>query len=361
MSSPAYAERAPPGADAAGGPAADGAALPATGAMRDPTAHVPAHPLARVLNALNELAAIRDVENLLKSAVVVARDCIGFERAVLFSRDATPRVVRLRGSWGIDADGQVTEARSLLHECTGAEQGALLQLHQDGRLWRHYGAPALDGAPCLPPRGIDWSWVVATPLIAGGRLIGILYNGGGAHTPLDEAKQLEAAILCGCIGVQLLPLRHRLALRASEPVEPRSMLVERVRATVHETPALRGAAIAEQLGLSSGHLARKFKHEVGVSLVEYRQRLLLERFFVVLGRGQVTLLDAATEAGFGSYAQFHRVYRKLMGAAPYESLTRRPAPGQPAPEAPGPSAPLTSNDDALRLRAVPRWPGAGNA
>jgi AraC-like DNA-binding protein len=28
------------------------------------------------------------------------------------------------------------------------------------------------------------------------------------------------------------------------------------------------------------------------------------------------LLDAALEAGFGSYAQFHRVYRKFLGTTP---------------------------------------------
>jgi AraC-like DNA-binding protein len=35
------------------------------------------------------------------------------------------------------------------------------------------------------------------------------------------------------------------------------------------------------------------------------------------------LLDAALEAGFGSYAQFHRVYRKLVGTAPRDYLTTR--------------------------------------
>lgn len=346
MNCPACAEPVPasPGAASGADVAADVAAdVEASGEAVDagipaPVGAADLHPLARVLNAVNELAVIPDVEDLLKSAVLLARDGLGLERAVLFARDPTPRVVRLRGAWGIGADGQLTDARGLLHECRASEHTALLHLHHEGRLWRHYSSPALDGAPWLRPSGTDWGWVVATPLIAGRRLIGIFYNGGERHVPVDERKQLELAILCGCLGVQLLPRQHRLAWNASEPPGPRSAMVEQIRRTINETPALRGSVLAARLGLSSGHLARTFKREAGVSLVEYRQRVLLERFFAALDRGHTRLLDAATEAGFGSYAQFHRVYRKLMGAAPYESLSQHAPAGmvERAPVPPGP-------------------------
>jgi AraC-like DNA-binding protein len=57
---------------------------------------------------------------------------------------------------------------------------------------------------------------------------------------------------------------------------------------------------------------------MGVSLVDYRNRLRIDRFFEAIHRSGSTgnLLDAALEAGFGSYAQFHRVYRKFVGATP---------------------------------------------
>jgi AraC-like DNA-binding protein len=70
--------------------------------------------------------------------------------------------------------------------------------------------------------------------------------------------------------------------------------------------------------VSAGHLARAFKREMGVSLVDYRNRKRLDRFFEIIQRMGNTsnLLDAALEAGFGSYAQFHRVYRKFLGTTP---------------------------------------------
>src|SRR5689334_21595669 len=107
MSCPACAEPVPTSPGAVSGAHAEAD----VGACVEPAIREPAigatlgaadlHPLARVLNSVNELAAIPDVEDLLRSAVLLARDGIGIERAVLFARDPTPRVVRLRGAWGI--------------------------------------------------------------------------------------------------------------------------------------------------------------------------------------------------------------------------------------------------------------------
>jgi transcriptional regulator GlxA family with amidase domain len=60
---------------------------------------------------------------------------------------------------------------------------------------------------------------------------------------------------------------------------------------------------------------------MGVSLVGYKNRLRLERFFTLVHPGGGNLLQAALDAGFGSYAQFHRVFRDLLGTTPREYLT----------------------------------------
>ncbi|MFL5303754.1 MAG: helix-turn-helix domain-containing protein, partial [Polyangia bacterium] len=63
--------------------------------------------------------------------------------------------------------------------------------------------------------------------------------------------------------------------------------------------------------------------EMGMSLVEYRNRVRLDRFGALLENGRNNLLEAALDAGFGSYAQFHRVFRALRHAAPREYLRRQ--------------------------------------
>jgi AraC-like DNA-binding protein len=281
------------------------------------------HPLAPALNAASELAGIADIDDLLKRAVAFARDGVGLEHVVLFSRDPTPRRVRLRGSWAATADGAIVDASGQCHEYSASQHLALLRLRRAGQLWKCLDPRDIRGTLGLHPGAEQPSWAVATPLFAGRRLIAVLYNGGTAHTLVDEAKQSQLAVLCASLGMLLLPHRHRLAWRASELPGPRSPIVKRTLHAIAEAPAQRGRELARQFDVSSGHLARTFKREVGISLVEHRHRVLLERFFATLERGSASLVEAALGAGFGSYAQFHRVYRKLMRATPNESLSRR--------------------------------------
>jgi len=44
---------------------------------------------------------------------------------------------------------------------------------------------------------------------------------------------------------------------------------------------------------------------------------------VLLDRGRTNLLEAALAAGFGSYAQFHRVFRALRHVTPRDYLRQR--------------------------------------
>lgn len=74
--------------------------------------------------------------------------------------------------------------------------------------------------------------------------------------------------------------------------------------------------LAERAGLSASRLSRLFKAETGVALVEFRQRMQLDRFLAIYDGGQSKLLPAALSAGFGSYPQFYRVHRRLLGRGP---------------------------------------------
>lgn len=75
--------------------------------------------------------------------------------------------------------------------------------------------------------------------------------------------------------------------------------------------------LARLCGLSESHMIRVFAEQIGMSTTEFRNRTRLERFFEVYGDGSRTTLSAAAlEAGFGSYAQFYRVFRAIMGHGP---------------------------------------------
>jgi len=93
--------------------------------------------------------------------------------------------------------------------------------------------------------------------------------------------------------------------------------VERAAAVIREDPTLDVGAVARRAGLSASRLGFLFQKQTGLSLVDFRHRQGLERFRVYYGDGKRrTLLEAALEAGFGSYAQFYRIHRRLTGRSP---------------------------------------------
>lgn len=79
------------------------------------------------------------------------------------------------------------------------------------------------------------------------------------------------------------------------------------------------ARLAREAGVSPGHLARVVRRETGRSVLEHRHLRQVEVFRALFDRGwHVTATDAAYAAGFGSYAQFHRIFRRYTGMSPAE-------------------------------------------
>ncbi|MEO8178179.1 MAG: AraC family transcriptional regulator [Deltaproteobacteria bacterium] len=275
--------------------------------------------LGRVLTAADELAGIADTDLMLRRAVELARERIGLERVGLCVRD--PRAKQqllLRGTWGTGLRGETTDEHYVAYEGDPVEAQMFCNLQREGTLWRR------SESMLQCPRGVGGAtdigrgWLVATPLVAARELIGVMYNDAAAsRAHFDERKQLVLAVFCSLLAGLFLPRRsrYRWPATASSQQGPR---VKSVLRALEENPRSTGGTLARQLSISPGHLARSFKAEVGVSLVEYRHRRLMDRFFVTLERGNGNLLAAALEAGFGSYTQFHRVYKRMFGTSPRE-------------------------------------------
>jgi len=75
------------------------------------------------------------------------------------------------------------------------------------------------------------------------------------------------------------------------------------------------ATLARRLSVDPSELSRRFRADLGVTLVEYRARLRIMRFVELVDRG-IPMTRAALDADFGTYAQCHRVFRRVFGCAP---------------------------------------------
>jgi AraC-like DNA-binding protein len=179
---------------------------------------------------------------------------------------------------------------------------------------------ALSGARLLEP-GAAWS--IRTILPA--RLLEL----SALHARLascEDPRQLNSGA-------------RQLLARVSEAQREQDELCQQLAAS--DAPSLHGAVarartlvcapdepsslplLSRRCGLEAGRLSRLFKQQMGLSMVQFRNHFRVQRFICQFGRGEgVTMLAAALECGFGSYAQFHRAFHQVTGYAPSEHLRR---------------------------------------
>lgn len=88
------------------------------------------------------------------------------------------------------------------------------------------------------------------------------------------------------------------------------------------------STLADKSGLCPSRLIPLFQEQIGMSITDFRNRVKLEQFFDLYQRGgQLNMLGAALEAGFGSYAQFYRVFCKAMHKSPRDYFSDPGVPG----------------------------------
>lgn len=105
------------------------------------------------------------------------------------------------------------------------------------------------------------------------------------------------------------------ALEAGTDLSP--LIVGALRTITRAGGCITLPELAAQLNATPGWLSRSFHRELGTTFTAYCQRTKLSRF-CRLRRAHpgLSLTELAYRAGFGSYAQFHRVYREAYGAPP---------------------------------------------
>lgn len=138
---------------------------------------------------------------------------------------------------------------------------------------------------------------------------------------LETLEGNQKNIACYNAGLQYVLLWAWAEHRAAPDVPPGPELHPAVEKAAYrilrkpESPSLK--EISRSCGLSAWRLSRLFKWQMGVSLVEFRNRRRVARFLDLYQTGQrQTMMRAAYEAGFGSYAQFHRAFKRSMGVGP---------------------------------------------
>lgn len=143
----------------------------------------------------------------------------------------------------------------------------------------------------------------------------------GSHGPAP----LHNAAIAGVLAAAFTAYASASALPTWSALHPSVAMV--VRLLCGGELSLSRDELARRCGLSPWHLGKLFREQVGVSLVDFRNRRRLERFLELYGDGTRTkMITAALDAGFGSYAQFHRLFRAVMQCSPAQYARQAPGP-----------------------------------
>jgi len=86
---------------------------------------------------------------------------------------------------------------------------------------------------------------------------------------------------------------------------------------INREPEMDGVELLGYCGVSKAYLSRLFHQQIGVPLTRYRNSVRLGRFGEAYRlQNRPTVMEAAYAAGFGSYAQFFRVFSQAYGHGP---------------------------------------------
>jgi methylphosphotriester-DNA--protein-cysteine methyltransferase len=280
--------------------------------------------LVDLLLGFEDLFTLQDPDALFKRAVELALDPVGLMRAGVYLYDESLDL--MRGTWGTDLRRRVVD-----------EHHAMFQLNEPGRrvFARAVSGQAhwtvVEDCPIIvhdarETRVVGRAWAVCTPIRSARARFGMLYNDPGlTGSAVDPAKQTRAALLCAAVALALEGMRGARKIPPSPHFAGSHSVVAKAVRMLAEDPSLSGAEIAAALEVSPSRFARVFKAKMGMSLVDHRNHLRLERFFALIESGSSNLLAAALQAGFGSYAQFHRVFHAVRGMTPRVYLASRGA------------------------------------
>jgi AraC-like DNA-binding protein len=279
---------------------------------------------SEIVTSLRKLAPLfraRHPDDLAKRAVELALAAVGLVRAGVYFYD--DRLDLMVGSWGTDLRRRVIDEHYAMFRPNERGHWAFARAISGEALWTVIEDCPIIVNEATSTRVVGRGWAVCTPICAGGRTLGALYNDAGlTRARVDAGKQTSAALLCALVGMLLAEMpRSRGRSFVSGLAAPHPAATKAARLLGHD-PSLSGVDLAAQLQVSPGRFARVFKNEMGVSLVRYRNQLRLERFVKIMDGGRSSMREAALAAGFGSYAQFHRVFHAQRGTTPRAYLVR---------------------------------------
>lgn len=274
------------------------------------------------LAAFDELRTYSDFATLVRRGVELLREAVGLERAAIFLLQSEQRLV---GTFGTGPKGETTDERHIAFQMGHSHREAFTLSNQGLAQWSRFSGVPLFAQDADRTVVLRTGENIIVPIPDQSGCLGLIAcDWGLTGSASDTDTLIRTAVFAKILGPLLKPWlsivnETVVAAGGSAAQDLVGAAIRRLRIDPNEERY----AIAKALGTTADRLGRVFKAEMGETLPDYRNRLRLERFFAVVDPEGGNLLRAALDAGFGSYAQFHRVFHQSFACAPIEYLKRR--------------------------------------
>jgi len=86
----------------------------------------------------------------------------------------------------------------------------------------------------------------------------------------------------------------------------------------HSADALSLSDLSARYGLNPSYFSRLFRSHAGVSLVEYINRIRIQKSCLLLKRSEAGIVEIALAVGYNNLSHLNRYFRRIMGKSPRE-------------------------------------------
>ena len=102
----------------------------------------------------------------------------------------------------------------------------------------------------------------------------------------------------------------------NEKLNPRFFQAKSIMDASFQNPRLTIRLVAERLRITPNHLTKLFRHEMGMSALDYVQNLRLRHAAELLRENSLNIQEIAQESGFEDPNYFTRLFRQRHGMTP---------------------------------------------
>ncbi len=142
----------------------------------------------------------------------------------------------------------------------------------------------------------------------------------GVRTPgyqgMVRLKLMEAILLLARARVDSLAGGSPLRFHPAEAME---------YIQAHSADLLSLPGLAARYGLNPSYFSRLFSSHAGMPLVEYVNRIRIQKSCLLLKRSDASIMEIALAVGYNNLSHFNRYFRRLMGKSPreYRAFSKR--------------------------------------